>query len=76
MDVIFDWNLGNMIYNGLITLRHCGFPFMEIEVASAAAAMLLRGVPKPVDPQERAVYRDLWVLVEATTIQQAESSTS
>ena len=30
MDVIFDWNLGNMIYNGLITLRLCGFPFVEI----------------------------------------------
>ena len=30
MDVIFDWNLGNMIYNGLITLRLCGFPFAEI----------------------------------------------
>jgi len=34
MDVIFDWNLGNMIYNGLITLRHCGFPFTEIGVVS------------------------------------------
>ena len=30
MDVIFDWNLGNMIYNGLITLRLYGFPFAEI----------------------------------------------
>ena len=30
MDVIFDWNLGNMIYNGLITLWLCGFPFAEI----------------------------------------------
>ena len=30
MDVIFDWDLGNMIYNGLITLRLCGFPFAEI----------------------------------------------
>ena len=37
MDVIFDWNLGNMIYNGLITLRHCGFPFAEIGVASVMA---------------------------------------
>ena len=34
MDVIFDWNLGNMIYHGLITLRLCGFPFVEIEVVS------------------------------------------
>ena len=30
MDVIFDWNLSNMIYNGLITFRLCGFPFAEI----------------------------------------------
>ena len=34
MDVIFDWNLGNMIYIGLITLRLCGFPFTEIGVVS------------------------------------------
>ena len=32
MDVIFDWNLDNMIYNGLITLRLCGFPFSEIRL--------------------------------------------
>ena len=25
----------------------------------AAAAMLLRGVPEPIDPQERAVYQNL-----------------
>ena len=37
MDVIFDWNLGNMIYNDRITLRHCGFPFVEIGFVSAAA---------------------------------------
>ena len=30
MDVIFDWNLGNMIYSGLITLRRCGFSFTKI----------------------------------------------
>ena len=35
----------------------------------AAALMLLRGVPEPVDPQEWAVYRNLWVLVEAAAIQ-------
>ena len=42
----------------------------------AAAAMLLRGVPELVDPQERAVYRNLRVLVEAAAVQQAESSAS
>ena len=30
MDVVFDWNLGNMIYNGHNTLRLCGFSFAEI----------------------------------------------
>ena len=30
MDVIFDWNLGNMIYKGLITLRLCGFSSVGI----------------------------------------------
>jgi hypothetical protein len=39
MDVIFDWKLGNMIYNGLITLRLFGFPFAEIGVVSIGAMM-------------------------------------
>ena len=30
MDVVFDWNLGNMIYYGHNTLRLYGFPFAEI----------------------------------------------
>jgi hypothetical protein len=34
MDVIFDWKLSNMIYNGLITLRLYGFPLAEIGVVS------------------------------------------
>jgi len=38
--------------------------------------MLLRGVTKPADPKERAVYWNLRVLVEAAAVQQAESSTS
>ena len=38
--------------------------------------MLLRGIPEPVDPQERVVYRNLRVLVEAVIIQQVESSVS
>ena len=39
MDVIFDWNLGNMIYHGLITLQLCGFPFAEIGVVSVSASL-------------------------------------
>ena len=42
----------------------------------AAAVMLLRGVPEPVDPREWEVYRNLRVLVEATAGKQAESSAS
>ena len=30
MDVVFDWNLGNMIYNGHNTLRLCGFPLQKL----------------------------------------------
>ena len=41
-----------------------------------AAAMLLCGLPEPVDPYERAVYQNLRALVEATAVQQAESSAS
>ena len=33
------------------------------------AVMLLRGVPEPVDPQERAVHRNLRALVEAAAVQ-------
>ena len=50
--------------------------FARADQNIAAAAMLLHGVPEPVDPQERAVYRNLQVLVEAIAVQQAESSAS
>ena len=42
MDVIFDWNLGNMIYNDLITLRHCGFPFAEIGSFHVTSTAVMR----------------------------------
>ena len=50
--------------------------FTRVSQNIAAAVMRLRGVPEPVDPQERAVYRNLRVLVEAAAVQQTESSTS
>ena len=50
--------------------------FTQASQNIAAAAMLLRGVLEPVDPREREVYQNLWVLVEAVVVQQAESSTS
>ena len=53
MDVIFDWNLGNMIYNGLITLRLCGFPFAEIKVISVGIRAILDLRTKPLEIDER-----------------------
>ena len=49
MDVIFDWNVGNMIYNGLITLRLCGFPFAEIGVVSVGIRAILDLRTKPLE---------------------------
>ena len=42
----------------------------------AAVAMLLRGLPKPNDPQEQAIHQNFWALVETAAVQQAESSAS
>ena len=53
MDVIFDWKLGNMIYNDLITLRRCGFPFTEIEVASVGIRAILDHRTKPLGMDDR-----------------------
>ena len=49
MDVIFGWNFGNMIYNDLITLRRCGFPFAEIGVASVGIRAILDHRTKPLE---------------------------
>ena len=53
MDVIFDWNLGNMIYNGLITHRLCGFPFVEIGVVSVGIRAILDHRTKPLEMDDR-----------------------
>ena len=53
MDVIFDWKLGNMIYNDLITLRRCGFPFTEIVVVSVGIRALLDLRTKPLEMDDR-----------------------
>ena len=53
MDVIFDWKLGNMIYNGLITLRRCGFPFVEIGVISVGIRAILDHRMKPLEMDDR-----------------------
>ena len=50
--------------------------FARASQNNATAAMLLGGVPEPIDPQERAVYRNLRALVEVAAVQQAESSAS
>ena len=48
MDVIFGWNLGNMIYNGLITLRLYGFPFAEIRSLQAPVAVTTQRLPSSI----------------------------
>ena len=53
MDVIFDWNLGNMIYNDLITLRRCGFPFAEIGVVSVGIRAIHAHRTKPLEMDDR-----------------------
>ena len=53
MVVIFDWNLGNMIFNGLITLRLCGFPFVEIEVVLVGIRAILDHRTKPLEMDDR-----------------------
>jgi len=42
----------------------------------AAAAMLLRGLPEPNDPQEPVIHQNLRALVETAAVQQAESFAS
>ena len=44
---------GNMIYNGLITLRHCGFPFTEIGVVSVGIRARLDHRMKPLEIDDR-----------------------
>jgi hypothetical protein len=53
MDVIFDWNLGNKIDHGLITLRLCGFPLTEIEVVSVGIRAILDLRMKPSEMDDR-----------------------
>ena len=53
MDVVFDWNLGNMIYNGHNTLRRCGFPFAEIGVISIGIRAILDHRTKPLEMDDR-----------------------
>jgi hypothetical protein len=53
MDVVFDWNLGNKIHHGLITLQLCGFPFMENEVVSVGIRAILDLRTKPLEMDDR-----------------------
>ena len=63
MDVIFDWNLGNMIYNGLITLRLCGFPFAEIGVVSVSTGVVTGIAPDTTGASWEAKFSDLGKIV-------------
>ena len=42
-----------MIYNGLITLRRCGFPFAEIGVVSVGIRAILDLRTKPIEMDDR-----------------------
>ena len=42
-----------MIYNGLITLRRCGFPFVEIKVVSVGIRAILDHRTKPLEMDDR-----------------------
>ena len=53
MDVVFDWNMGNMIYNGHNTLRLCGFPFAEIGVVLVGIRAILDLRMKPSEMDDR-----------------------
>ena len=53
MDVIFNWNLGNMIYHDLITLKLSGFPFVEIGVVSVGIRAILDHRMKPLEMDDR-----------------------
>ena len=53
MDVIIDWDLGNMIYYGLITLRLCGFPIAEIGVVSVGIRAILDHRTKPLEIDDK-----------------------
>ena len=53
MDVIFDWNLGNMIYHGLIILRLGGFPFVKIGVVLVGIRARLDHRTKPSEMDDR-----------------------
>jgi hypothetical protein len=65
MDVVFDWNLGNKIHRGLITLRLCGFPFAEIEVVSSTVADPV--APRPQRPHRAAARRHSPPLADLAT---------
>ena len=53
MVVIFDWNSGNMIFNGLITLQLCGFPFVEIGVVLVGIRAILDHRMKPSEMDDK-----------------------
>ena len=68
MVVIFDWNLGNMIYNDLITLRRCGFPFTKIGVVSVGirAILDLRTIPLEMDDRIGREQPIFWLYTDPT----------
>ena len=68
MDVIFNWNLGNMIFDGLITLRRCGFLFAEIGVVSVGIRAILDLRTKPSEMDDRIGHGQpfFWLYTDPT----------
>lgn len=50
--------------------------FARVGQNITVAAMLLRGLPEPDNPQEQAIYWNIQALVETIAVQQAKSSAS
>ena len=68
MDVVFDWNLGNMIYNGLITLRLSGFFLRGNQVASVGIRAILDPRTKPSEMDDRIRHEQpfFWLYTDPT----------
>jgi hypothetical protein len=64
------------VQKAIITDASGPLQFARAEQNIAAAAMLLRNLPEPADPQQQALHHNVWMLVERAAVQQAESSVS
>ena len=66
--VVGAWGCAHQVQHDIMNKGNDLPQFVRASPNIAATAMLLRDVPEHVDPQERVVYQNLQVLVEATSI--------